>query len=368
MGLNIYKVRVVLLTPAVIPSRRARTGYLGSLDYIPASTLRGALVSAMYRDGIVSEDFLKLEASEPTIIASPAYPVVNDEEAKPAHPFIFICKRCKLENNEPYFVDDEALKGIMEGREPEVKVECAKGHRAVKSLHYKPVVLIHGKEKTYKSAELSRFRYVSVNISKDRAAAVRGRLYSYEALGEGQEFWAFVFSRKEHLELYRMRLRIGRGISRGMGDAVISKVEEVDMDWAIDRVREAIRGGALLLRSLSPLLGGEESLGSSAYPTKIDLRRIAELIGVSASGSLRLEKAYGRVIPFDAGWDMVRRQLRPRFYAKAQGSLVKTSLDNVNGEYLYALAALGFVGTGEYYNGDMPITGINILEPLEVFR
>jgi len=366
--LKIYKIRLVLLSPVVIPSRRTRTGYLGSLDYIPASTLRGAVVSAMYREGVIGEAFLKLEASKPTIIASPAYPMVDGEEAKPAHPFIFMCKRCKLENNEPYFVDGEALKGILEGRGPEVKVECANGHRTVRSLHYKPVVSVHGKENSFKSAEPSGFRYVSVNISKDRAAAVRGRLYSYEALAEGQEFWAFVSSRKEHLELDSMRLRIGRGISRGMGDALISKVEEVDMDWAIDRVKEAVRSGALLLHALSPLLGGEELLGSSACPTKIDLRRIAELIGVDAGGSLRLEKAYGRIISFDAGWDMVRRQLRPRFYAKAQGSVVKASLEDVSGGYLYALAALGFIGTVEYYKGDMPITGINILEPLEVFK
>ncbi|MEM4328850.1 MAG: hypothetical protein QXI50_04225, partial [Candidatus Caldarchaeum sp.] len=58
VGLNVYRLVLRLESPVALPTRRARLGYLGAPNYIPATTLRGALITALYREGMVDENAL----------------------------------------------------------------------------------------------------------------------------------------------------------------------------------------------------------------------------------------------------------------------------------------------------------------------
>ncbi|MEM1990860.1 MAG: hypothetical protein QW782_09570, partial [Candidatus Bathyarchaeia archaeon] len=91
----ILEIMLEILSPTIITERRSLRGFLKTLNYIPASTLRGAILSELYRNGIVGDDFLKSEREKPSVIASYAYPVTSGgEKCYPSHPFMYRCKVC----------------------------------------------------------------------------------------------------------------------------------------------------------------------------------------------------------------------------------------------------------------------------------
>ena len=87
----ILEIMLEILSPTIITERRSLRGFLKTLNYIPASTLRGAILSELYRNGIVGDDFLKSEREKPSVIASYAYPVTSGgEKCYPSHPFMYL--------------------------------------------------------------------------------------------------------------------------------------------------------------------------------------------------------------------------------------------------------------------------------------
>ncbi|MEN3047880.1 MAG: hypothetical protein ABDH63_03755 [Candidatus Caldarchaeales archaeon] len=360
MGLKVYRVRLRFESPVALPTRRARLGYLGVPRYVPASTLRGAIVSSLYREGHIDEDRLKREALYPEIVASPAYPVVEGLESKPAHPFMFACKRCEAEGKkETLTFEADAVKIVKSGdvRIPEPK--C--GHRALKQLHPSPVVWKNGRPV---EAGLAGLRYVSLNMSRRRASGIKGALYSYEALADSLEFWATVSSRDE-LRLKGMLLLIGRGISRGFGRVRVTEATEVNIAKEAEELKERSKGSAVFL-SFSPLLGfGQAGSEWSTYPRVLDLSELAREAGSQASGTITVKRAYGRTFTFDSGWDMAKGRLRPRFEAKNPGTVVYASIDNASGDIGSALVSLRYVGTKVLYGESTWITGVNMMEPME---
>jgi len=361
VGLNVYRLVLRLESPVALPTRRARLGYLGAPNYIPATTLRGALITALYREGMVDENALKSEASYPTMIVSPAYPLADGKESKPAHPFIYQCKQC--EDSKPFTTESKVFRGILSSEEIELPSECHHGHRALRMLHPSPVIDNGGG--VLEEVGVKVFRYVAVNISRRRAAAVKGVLYSYELIAGPNEFWATIASRRE-LDLNGLLLLVGRGVSRGLGRVKVEKAQKIDLFSAAQTFANPTER-PFLLRAMSPLLGCRGAgLEWMNYPETIDLGGLAGAFNINGRGKMTLEKVYGRTVTFDAGWDMYNTRLRPRFQAKAPGTIVQASMKDVSGDVGLLMAVLRYWGDIILYGGSTPITGVNMLEPVEV--
>lgn len=355
LGLNVYKLYLRLESPVALPLRRARMGYLGLPPFIQATTLRGAIITALMQERILDRESVMLESNTPTIIASPAYPIVDGLESRPAHPFIFLCKKCQAMVN-----SQEILRKLTSSDNLDIPSECPNKHRALQQLHPSPIITAKG---GVERAEVAGTRYVSVSISRRRASSVKGVLYSYEVLAESQTFWATVSSYRE-LDLNGLVLLLGRGASRGLGRIKIVEASQVDISKSGKQVHDDAKG--VLLQSFSPLLGFR-NLGQewAPYPSEIDLTALSKSMGTEFGGKLQIRKVYGRTVQFDSGWDFVRGNLRPRFKVKAPGTLIHATVRDASGDIGLALTALRYLGTVECCDS-FPITGVNMLEPMEV--
>ncbi|MEM2544872.1 MAG: hypothetical protein QXJ49_01600, partial [Nitrososphaerota archaeon] len=61
VAMRVYEVRVKILSPTIITRRKTENGFLGPLDYIPAQTLRGAVVSSLFMEGLMDRNRMRAE-------------------------------------------------------------------------------------------------------------------------------------------------------------------------------------------------------------------------------------------------------------------------------------------------------------------
>lgn len=363
MGMKFYEIYFKLMSPANITFKRTEKGFLSTLKYIPASMLRGALVSSLYWEGALSEELLKNEAIKPQIIASPAYPYKDDEKAYPCHPFAYECKIPHgdyPEDKEIVNYVTEALSELIATGNAKYRISCSKGHIAIVPLHPNPVI---PKGDRLRKVSLSSYRTVSVGISKRKGSSERGMLFEYESISAGQEFWSTLVA-PEGLNIKEgMEFAIGRGISRGFGRAKLTRLKEVSLDESVKQVSEAIENGVVILYSLSQTISVKDS-NYSTYPQTIDLEGVAKRVGIDAKGELRIDAAYGRTGTMFAGWDMMRNRERPKFSSVGNSGSILVARVEGDGDITRAIAALRFLGTVEMVE-EMPITGVNMLVPIK---
>ncbi len=357
--MKIYEMTFRLLSPAIVTKRRTLRGYLSPLDYIPSSTIRGAILAHLYRRGDLDEEMLRAEASEPRVIASPGYPMSGGERSYPCHPFAYRCKACGDEEGVNYA--SEVLETLEGGREPSFKSTCERGHLALQPLHPKPVI---PRGKKLRKVGLHYHSAVCVGMSRDRASSHRGLLFDYEALAAGLEFWATLtipgeLSRGVHRG---MKIRIGRGVSRGFGLAEVTGLRCIKLEREADRVSESLRGRRLILYAFSPTSRAVEEGFSTSNLGEIDLGEVAGRCGLEAGGKLRFIAGYGRTNRVQTGYDMMEGVIRPRLRAGQPGCVYVAEVED-GGGLEEALTALSFLGTIEWIRG-YPITGVNLLTPL----
>lgn len=319
--MKLLECRLVLKSPAIITGKRTERGFVRPLEYIPGSTLRGAILSALYNEGLLELNKLNEEAKKPTLLVSPAYPVVRGVRTVPATPFVARCKVC----GEVIDMTPDAAEDIRAGRLP--KFPTTHCGSPTKSLLGIPILKDGGKLLAYRP---STFRATSVGIDKVRGSAVRGMLFDYEAIAEGEEFWARIAA-PDSLELSRgIEIAVGRGQSRGFG-------------WA----------------SLSFNKSSSEPLGNTnvfvAFSPLAPLRSIDW-----ENCTLDIHEIYGREFKVLSGWDLVSGKHRPFVRLARQGSVVKADLLCRDKEKPTAIS-----------HGGIPIetsgtwlTGINVLIPV----
>jgi len=323
---KLYEVRLVLKSPAIITRRRTERGYIRPLEYIPGSTLRGAIVTALFRAGLLGEEDLSREASQPSILASAAFPLAEGHRTLPATPFMARCKLCGHTQD----LTESAAKALEGGHNPEFPGFCPRClSRGLVSplepMHGEPVYLEGGEYKTFRPRT---FRATSVGISKTRGAAVREMLFEYEAIVEGAEFWARI-AIADGIELPgRLEVTLGRGSSRGFGWAELS-LTPVQAQPAPSR-------GVFI--ALSPLL--------------------PEKAWEWGGSKVEVERAFGRTFPVQLGWDIRKGAPRPFATLVKPGAvaLVSQSCDPA------ALRA----GLPVILSGDV-ITGLNALVPVDEY-
>ena len=325
--MRLLEARLILKSPAVVVQKRLERGFVKPSDHVPGSMLRGAILTALYRAGRLSAADLERERGEPSLLVSPAYPVVRGSRSAPATPFTFYCRRCRT------VVDRtrEAAEKLARGEEPKPPLlhECGE---VLKPIHGSLVVREGGE---LRRAVVETFRSTSVAIGKDRGSAVRGMLFDYEAIAEGTEFWAWVLA-PDWLQPGSLEVSVGRGASRGFGWAEL-KLEPAPTP-RIARLESAPQPSRTVLVAMSPLT---------------PLKRL-EWGGCSVS----LARVYGRVYRLQAGWEY-GRGFRPFVDVARRGSLVLAN--EVSG--CPELLRVGLpVRAGGFW-----LMGLNALSPLDEY-
>lgn len=332
-------LKLRLVSPAIVVGRRTKFGFKIALNRIPATMLRGALLSSLFYHGVLEEEELKEQARDPSFLCTPGYPLMDGERSWPAHPFMYECKRCGK------FYDDRenVLEQLERDEKPEVRYACEEDHLTLKTLHPNPVT------KKGKRAVVESFTSASVGINKNRASFEGGMLYEYDAIGAGQEFWAYVAC-PGTVELEKgFTFWIGRGITRGFGEMKLEEVEELNIKEEAEKCRQAVKGQQLVMYTLSP------------FTAKIlELDAIGKKMGIEAQGKLEVKKVYGREGKLNLGWDMLNNKRRGSLGGVAlEGSVVVARITaSATCEAIAGLFVLGIMeGYGE------PICGINQVVP-----
>lgn len=359
--MRFFEISIELLSPTIVVSRVTRTGYLSPLKYIPGSTLRGAILAALFRANAIDGDFLEREAVMPSLISSPAYPLVNGRRSYPCHPFAYQCKVKKQgKDHEIKNYASYVLSSLEEGCRPKYETVCSKGHAALEPLYPEPCIPSNGRLET---VDVTYHGAVCVSISKHRASSKRGMIFEYEAIAPRQKFWAKLALSDELCGKVEkgFELTIGRGVSRGFGRARITEVEEVDVKDEAARAEAAVEHGRVVLYALSHTLSIENAT-CKPYPSKIDLANVADRCDLLSQGIIRIECAYGRTGAYSAGWDMLKNIERPTLRPAANpGSILVAEVSG--GKVGEGLAALAFAGTIEVA-GPFALAGVNMLTPL----
>ena len=348
---RVVEVKITLRSPTILPERRSASGYVGTLNYIPPTTLRGAILTALYMQGKIGEEKLREEDVRPRLIASPAYPIdAEGRKSRPATPFIWECKVSKYIINR----EEEFVKKIYEDAPLSIPSECAMGHRALKALHPKPIP----------NVEKVATRHISVAIDKSRGVAVKGMLYSYDVILPPQTYWATLTLPDEYGVDGRFEVRVGRGSSRGFGFAEIEVQREISLGEKAEEYSNYIKGDIVVMVAISPTLQG--GIDPQPYPKTLDLANIAAQLGFNiADCTLNIEKVYGKTVRVKGGWNILKDAPRPDYYAKAQGSVVSARIHaKSRKDAAIGLAALAYHGTIEELGG-YTITGVNMLRVAE---
>lgn len=355
------EITLEMLSPAVIVERRSLRGFLKALDYIPASTLRGAILSELYRMGVVKDDFLGRERENPSVIASYAYPLINgDKKTYPSHPFIYKCKICGESKNYLDYLAKIIEELERDGELREIRpITCKEGHAALESLYSKP----YPDEKDRKDQKVHRVpasRFISTSVSKERGSSETGMLYEYETITPGRRFWAtLAIPDKIGEYIDGLEIHIGRGISRGFGRAKITKSKAISLKDIEVRISESITNrNYLVLYAQSPVVSCNGT-SYTPYPPEIDFSRIKVVPELHEKSKLKIKAVYGRADFHIGGWDMYRNVEKPTIkFAIRPGAIVTAEF---NGSPL-ALAVLSLLGTIEQLSGAI-ITGVNMLHP-----
>jgi len=334
-SLEFLEVEITLKSPAILASRVTGSGYLKPLNYIPGSTLRGALLTALYYQGYVNQDHLKEEWKEPKLLVSPAHPLTETgQRTLPATPADFECKVCGRRISMLHELVS-ALKGKRYDS-IDLSAECPQ-HGPMKPLYALHVYRgVRGLE-TYSH---NVFYAASTAINKAMCTAMKGMLFNYEAIAANTRFWArlavpvtIADKMPRAFEVY-----IGRGRSRGFGRAEVKIVRESTAPGA------ELSNVFIALSSLLPLR--ELKWGPCA---------------------LTINVAYGRPFRVLSGWDMVADLHRPIVTAIRQGAVLKANVvcsDNKSLREFIALLAHGGVPLKHGYTW---ITGFNVVVPVEEY-
>ncbi|MUM63717.1 hypothetical protein D1867_00245 [Acidianus infernus] len=202
-------IKLKIKEPIAFSSRRIKSYYFSSADYLPAQTIRGAIIAS-------KGDYSLLDS----YYTSPAYPVVGEKPSVPSHAFSPAkSRKCKKYEEE---------KGILERLKKE-------GEKLLKEYPYpveaKPKVgdLIYltsedEKRNYYEKVEVPSIITQHVAISKKTGSNEGGMLYAYE-YKLLDKVW---FLASDDLKL--KDLKIGKGRNRGFGSAEVESVKEIDLE------------------------------------------------------------------------------------------------------------------------------------------
>ena len=347
--MRVYELIVRLRSPAIITSRTGSRGYVKPMNYIPGTTLRGAIITALYNEGAIDMDFIKMEHKNPSITASPAYPYSRELgrtlPATPLHSYCKICKEATSIHHITELAREAARSGDLPGQA--FNPTCSSGHYATEIIHPKPISF---KDPDPDKVTLGGFFSVNVGISRHRASSAHGMLFNYEALKPETKFWATVAMRYDGVEIDEgLGIAVGRGVTRGFGHAEVEKVREIDLKELASIISNTMSEDYSLMYSRSPV-ASIDGWSYHTYPENITL----------GESILKVKRVYGRESNIHLGWDMRLNRERPVLRGLVPGSILLVSCVNPKPD---EIAKLALTGTIENLM-DNPFTGLNMLIPI----
>lgn len=223
-----------LLTPLIVSKHSSSNVLECEAPYINGSTIRGAILSKVYRD---SKDAVKAEIENPQLIFHPLFPSTDGVVYKPAHTFVYRCKVCgSTKDYLPELINDN-----LEFRRIPPKM-CEQMHLgAMKSLQGELV------DETLQPFKPRFTVQDSVGMSKIFRSSEPTMVYTYVCLAPESTFTGIIVDRSSTrlngLKLgNEFKAHLGRGASRGLGYAKIVLEETPNhVEYVADKIETAVR-------------------------------------------------------------------------------------------------------------------------------
>lgn len=400
-GLTVYKVEVEFLSPALVIERVGKRGYTSLRDRLPGQTIRGALLTALWRLGIELEELPSLQVSVDT-----ALPIDISKKGFFGHPFTAIPKVAPI-GDERYalsFLGPTWLAALTRACREALSLHRLMGDACIQ--HARKIMKIGGeiastlalpllerglgralveieKPGLYIEAGYPTHLEISTAISHARGASEAGMIYAYEALPVGARFTTRLVDINGILtDLMReqgllkggrleLSVRIGRGSSRGFGHAILrATVEDGALKDVISRAQLALEAGGVPLVTSSPLTTLEadgRGIISRAWPPKtLEVpNQWHQNAALEARGSLKLtlvdlmglEKAV-------RSYSLKASLPRPELRGLVEGSLCLYKVEEASGDAAELLALLELVGMDELANICLNRVKILVEDPL----
>lgn len=240
--MELVKLEIKLLEPALFTARRLGSTYLLSENYIKAGALKGAIVNEAFRkDSAIGKKALE------ELSVSSAYP----SGSLPAHAYILLFKR-----KSQVFYEKKGILSADDLFEKKFYSETLRWLKELKEdLKPEPKSVIGSIVKfsesfegysTYKKVTAEAVVVPNVAVSKRSGSSQRGMLFFYETVKTGS-YWALVdYSKWKELGL-EDELTVTLGKSRIGGEARISLVQK--------NVEYAEKGNAYCLTECLPSFG-----------------------------------------------------------------------------------------------------------------
>lgn len=343
---EIYELRLKLESPLIITTAQIGKTLYHQYDFIPATTLRGALLAELYRRGM---DVSK-EIQEPSFIVKNAFPVVDDEISEPAHPLVYRCKLCDALNDEESrtFVS-EAIRDFRENgkinTDKLVPSRCLRGHKGtIESLGGRMIIYRKGK---IKEVSLVRVTQDSIGISKVIRSSEIGMLYNYTGIAPGQEFASLIVGSKDIIDEIKKNdvIRIGRGKSRGLGKV---KLELREYKPDVERINSLIHGDKILVKAMSHIMNIELKQEDGRLYSNFDLNlKVCKPVNLFKNIN-KILTGKGKI----SGFTFLKNSISPKpiFYGALPGSLYAFELINRDKETIEELARLEVEGVEPFNN------------------
>ena len=320
MSTPIYSFEIEVLSPTIIAVKEGYKGFIykTSKDYIPGSTIRGAILTALLSSG--AQDIVKAEEKDPSISVTSGIPYGRKSkrllvDVMVSHALCYRVKgeKCSKEEEEyecrvrSLILDDlinnvRKLGSVMLAYEELVKIWELKWMEKYfttrnpldnpaerKPYVGKPVVKVSDGE--WCKVEVRTSMRIHVGIEKKRRSSEPGMLYGYGYIEPGVRFTGFISGEGVKSIVKNvgdeLELRIGRGTSRGYGLALL-RLKELTVDDLRERLGRILNvdENILVFEALTPIV--PEPIGVCLSNLTLPEGWLKRHVGTLGNAKLRL--------------------------------------------------------------------------------
>ncbi|NVM01153.1 MAG: hypothetical protein HWN67_02375 [Candidatus Helarchaeota archaeon] len=334
------------ISPVIVTNNLPIGNSYMSLQYIPASMLKGAILTELRKKFCNVPNINNCDECNNDTCFFKAK-VLDKLIVKPGIPIVEKCKSHKIFNITPRTIErckncgelvDSTLLYTKEGK---MKDRCPK-------CEYKPFAKQFGPycSDCNKPIEVNKVFKTNIAIDRELMSTMEGMLFYYEAIQQHTTFKALLFGEGNELktEVKNLeRIHVGRGKSRGYGVIVIkSEVQNWDnvISDIISKIKKSIdEAKRVILIGLTPF--------ASLKWSSDGLKSIPRIDELNLNGKkVNLEKAIGST-EFVSGWALHTNTQKPRFKAGAPGSVFIYKADNMDQNSIEDLAVKELKGVGD---------------------